>query len=300
MPSIVQKLEKLKLVTPPKFLSDNVHYEVLMGSVAYGVSSDTSDMDVYGFCIPPKYLIFPHLVGIIDGFGRQNKKFEVWQQHHIRDDAARITYDVSIYSIVKFFQLCMENNPNMIDALFVPRRCVLHSTQIGEHVREHRKEFLHKGSWYKFKGYAYSQVHKMNTKVPENESTRYEMVQKYGYDLKFAYHVVRLLNEVEQILTEGDLDLERNREQLKSIRRGDWSKEQIVEYFQNKEKELESLYTKSSLPHSPDEEKIKRILLECLEIHYGSIDDAIKLSVPVDEIIDNIIENLELLKKSLK
>jgi predicted nucleotidyltransferase len=299
MPSIVQKLEKQKLVTPPKFLSDNVHYEVLMGSVAYGVSSDTSDMDVYGFCIPPKYVIFPHLNGIIDGFGRQHKRFEVWQQHHINDASSRTTYDVSIYSIVKFFHLCMENNPNMIDALFVPRRCVLHSTQIGEHVREHRKEFLHKGSWYKFKGYAYSQVHKMKTKIPDDDSSRIWMYEKYGYDVKFAYHVVRLLNEVEQILTEYDLDLERNREQLKSIRRGEWKEEQIVKYFEDKEKELESLYTKSSLPHSPDEKKIKRILLECLEIHYGSIDDAIKIKVPVIEIIDNIIENLEILKKSL-
>jgi hypothetical protein len=30
--------------------------------------------------------------------------------------------------------------------------------------------------------------------------------------VKFAYHVVRLIGEVEQILTEGDIDLRRNRE----------------------------------------------------------------------------------------
>ncbi len=97
-------------------------------------------------------------------------------------------------------------------------------------------------------------------------------IKSFKYDRKFAYHVVRLLNEVEQILIEGTLDLERNREQLKSIRRGDWTLEQITEYFESKEKTLEDLYAKSDLPHSPDEEKIKQLLLQCIEMHYGKLD----------------------------
>lgn len=48
MASRVQLLTKKNLAHPPKWLPDNIHYEVIMGSVAYGVSSDTSDMDVYG------------------------------------------------------------------------------------------------------------------------------------------------------------------------------------------------------------------------------------------------------------
>jgi hypothetical protein len=104
-----------------------------------------------------------------------------------------------------------------------------------------------------------------------NRSKRLRLIAEYGYDVKFAYHVVRLLNEVEQILTEGDLDLERNREQLKAIRRGDWTLEEITGYFSSKELELESLYTKSDLRPSPDEEAIKILLLECLEMHYDNL-----------------------------
>ena len=37
-----------------RWLPGNVQYETIMGSVAYGVSSDTSDVDVYGWAIPPK------------------------------------------------------------------------------------------------------------------------------------------------------------------------------------------------------------------------------------------------------
>ncbi|BDI28025.1 hypothetical protein CCAX7_000760 [Capsulimonas corticalis] len=240
--------------------------------------SDLSDTDLYGFCIPEKETVFPHLRGEIPGFGNQIPRFEQWQEHHVLDKSAGggkgRSYDLAIYNIVKYFQLCMENNPNMIDSLFTPRTCVLHSTEVGNMVRENRRLFLHKGAWHKFKGYAYSQVHKMNSKdAPVGK--RQELVAQFGYDVKYAYHVIRLLDEVEQILTEGDIDLQRNREQLKSIRRGEWTQEDILKHFERKERDLETLYTNSKLPHAPDEAQIKQLLLNCLEHHYGNLSDCV-------------------------
>src|SRR5688500_4528079 len=52
-------------MSPPDWLPDNLLYETLMGSEAYGVSSDASDRDVYGICMPPKHMLFPHLAGEI-------------------------------------------------------------------------------------------------------------------------------------------------------------------------------------------------------------------------------------------
>jgi uncharacterized protein len=272
-------LAELKLAAPPRWLPDNVHYETMMGSVAYGVASDASDVDLYGFCIPPKELVFPHLAGEIPGFGRQVKRFEQYQQHHIHDPSERggqgRTYDLTIFSIVKFFQLAMENNPNMVDALFTPHTAVLTCTRIGQMVRERRRLFLHRGCWHKFKGYAYQQLHKMEIKQPQAGSKRAAVVAEHGYDLKFAYHVVRLLGEVEQILEEGDLDLQRNREQLKSIRRGEWTEAQIREHFAGKERQLEELYHRSPLRAAPDEPALRQLLLDCLEEHYGSLKDAV-------------------------
>ncbi len=260
---------------PPKWLPEVIQYETQMGSVAYGVSSDSSDVDLYGFAIPPKDLIFPHLAGEIPGFGRQVKRFEQYQQHHIQSPdelggKGRV-YDVTIFSIVKFFQLAMENNPNMVDAMFTPQTCVLTCTKVGTMVRENRRMFLHKGSWHKFKGYAYGQKNKMFTKTPTEGSNRRDDYEKYGFDLKAGYHCVRLMLQVEQILVEGDLDLMRHREQLKAIRAGDWTAEQIAQFFQEKEKSLEALYVNSPLRHSPDEAQIKELLLQCLEEHYGSL-----------------------------
>lgn len=123
--------------------------------------------------------------------------------------------------------------------------------------------------------------------LPSNDKRREDTID-YGYSTKFAYHCVRLMNEVEQILVEGDLDLQRNREQLKSIRRGEWTLEQFEAYFQNKEHALETVYAKSTLPHGPDEPAIKRLLLDCLSAHYGDLSSAIKVQVPIEGMIRDL------------
>lgn len=279
MPSTVERLTRKGLMTPPSWLVANVLYETVMGSVAFGVSTDISDFDTIAFCVPPKDLVFPHLAGKIEGFGRQKQKFTCYQKHHVfvEDELGGKgrTYDLNVYNIVHFFHLCMENNPNMLASLFTPQDCVLHSTKVANMVRDARHSFLHKGAWHRFKGYAYNQLHKMRTKNPEPGSNRAIMVEKFGYDVKFAYHVVRLLDEVEQILVEGDLDIRRNRAQLKAIRRGEVSEADIYSWATEKEKGLEKAYEDSKLPHGPDEAAIKRLLLECLEEHWGSIDGCV-------------------------
>lgn len=342
MSSIVDKLISKELITPPRFLKNSIQYEAITGSVAYGVSTDNSDMDIYGFCIPPKEIIFPHLAGVIQGFDKNNERFDQYQQHHILDKGAKKEYDITIYNIVKYFRLCAGGNPNMIDSLFVPRRCVLHSTMISEMVRERRHLFLSKKCWTTHKGYAFSQISKMQNKnslgmrlrafenthnlshivtynecwknspnfneilhnewngykkdlkkLSETPSNRHQQIRELGFDRKFAYHTIRLLNQVEQILTEHDLDLERNKEQLKSIRKGEWSKEQILDYFDRKEKSLEEVYIKSDLRRKPAEAKIKILLLECLEQYFGSLDKMIRVEKSCDMLVADIEDVLE-------
>jgi predicted nucleotidyltransferase len=268
-----------------------------MGSVAYGVSGDSSDIDLYGFCVPPKDNVFPHLAGEIKGFGKQVDQFENWQQHHIIDPSSQKEYDFAIFSIQRYFSLCMENNPNMIDSLFVPRRCILHSTGVGDNMRENRKMFLHKGAFKKFKGYAYAQMTKMrngtmeamNGEIVTNRTgKRAADIEKNGYDTKFAYHIVRLTSECEQILSEHDLDLEANSEQLKSIRRGEWTLQQIEEWFYEKEKSLEVLYANSTLPAGPDEVRIKQLFIECLEQHFGNLDSVVSKNPSMDNMITDL------------
>ena len=77
--------------------------------------------------------------------------------------------------------------------------------------------------------------------------------------MKFAYHVVRLLTEVEMILMEEDIDLQRNNEQLKAIRRGEWTEERLRNWCADKESHLERAYAESKLRAIPDEPKIRAL-----------------------------------------
>jgi uncharacterized protein len=275
MSSVVKNLAERGLIRPPAYAKDT-QYETIMGSYAYGVSSDMSDTDVYAFCIPSKEVIFPHHSGNIIGFDKENidyETFEQFQQHHIKLHDRE--YDISIYNIVKYFSLCMDNNPNMIDSLFTPERCILHMTKIGSLVRSNRTIFLHKGSFHRFKGYAFAQLSKAENKNPIGK--RKEMVDQFGFDVKYAYHIVRLCDEAEQILTHGTIDLERGKEHMKAVRRGEVPLADIKKWFGEKELELEKLYLNSTVvPMTPDKPRIKALLIQCLEQYYGNMDNLIK------------------------
>lgn len=339
---ILDQLNKKGLVNPPPYVISNTAMLVITGSVAYGVA-DTStkskmpDFDCYGFCIPPKDIIFPHLKGEIQGFGTPAPRFDQFQKHGIIDPDAHAgkgqEWDITVFNIVKYFELCRGGNPNMIDTLFVPENCILHSTQVGRMVRDSRKLFISKEIWQKFRGYAWSQMHKMDSKqniasellnqiesfeethnigqktpfsdvkkeietrgsteslkhLSQEElgnyfgiyyegilkSSRFEMIKINKYDIKFGYHLLRLLDEAQQLLETGEMDLQRAKEPMKSIRRGEWKKEDIISWAKDKEKELEIAFTNCKLPDKAPEDKLKALLLQCLEEHYGSLSNII-------------------------
>lgn len=249
MPSVTQRLWRQGVIAPPPHIVHNLHYECLAGSHAYGVASEASDRDIQGFCIPPVAMIFPHLAGVIEGFGDQGQRFDQYQQPHVACEG--MEYDISIYGIVKYFRLCADGNPNMIDSLFVPEECVNHISAIGRAVRDARHRFLSKRTWPRFKGMAYEQVKKLNKGG--------EKAAKYGY------HIVRLMDEARQILTTGDIDLRHNSEELKSIRRGDWSENRVRDHFESQVGELTDLHKRCDLPDHPDMDVLKTLLIGCID-----------------------------------
>jgi len=295
---LLKDLQDRKIIHPPSWLPDNTVFLAVVGSNAYGTATDTSDFDIFGIAIPKKESVFPHLAGVIQGFGTQIEQFNQWP---LKSEKSKCfdpdalggkgrEYDFTIHNIVKYFQLCMENNANCLDTLFVPYECILHSTQVGNMIRENRKLFLSKECLVKFKGYAFGQMHKMRTKEPTGK--RKKTRDAFGYDTKFAMHLVRLLGECEQILTIGEIDLRRNNEHHKAIRRGEVPQEEVIAWAQAKERQLEELAVKSDLPQKADEKAIKQLLLNCLEHHYGSLKEAIV--VP-----DNYLSGLREIKQIL-
>lgn len=120
--------------------------------------------------------------------------------------------------------------------------------------------------------------------------TRERIVARFGYDVKFASHVVRLVDQAEQVLSEGTLDLQRSRKVLASIRRGEWTLDDIRDYFSRGEKVLLELYNSSKLRHRPDEQAIKNLLLACLEAHYGSLSKVVVTPERERQVLQQIME----------
>ena len=264
-PGCFNKMIKLSdLTTAPDFIKSDTQFLCKMGSHAYGINGPSSDIDIYGFCVPPIEYLLPHTAGHIEGFGRQQNNFEQFQVDHIEE-----LYDVSIYNITKFLHLCMDNNPNMIDCLFVPDDCILYKSEIADLILKNKKLFLHKGCYFRFMGYAESQWKKIRNKNPVGK--RKIVVDTYGFDLKYASHLYRLANECEQILRTGDLNLRQSQSQMLLIRKGKVSLTELEKWFNEKKLELKQLYETSTLQHSPDQKKIKDILIQCLEMKFGSL-----------------------------
>jgi uncharacterized protein len=290
--SVIKKCINLKLIHPPKFLCDNLIYETIMGSHAYALNKDDSDKDIYGIVIPPKEDIFPHLRGEIANFGTHQEQFKGWQQHHIKTEDTE--YDFNTYSIVRFFHLAMGSNPNIIDSLYTPLFCITHNTPIGNMIRERRDMFLSKKAFYTFKSYAFGELKTL--KSEKKNSKRKAMIEKYGYDVKDASHLLRLIFEIEQILIHNTvIDLTTNKEQLKAIKSGHYTYEQVIDMFDQKERHLEELYHKCTLPEKPNESKIKEFLLNCLEHHYGNLNDCIKIKTTTES--ECMLEIKEVLRK---
>lgn len=275
----------------PTWLKYGLQYETVMGSTAFGAGSGSSDIDVYGFCIPPKDDVFPHLRGEIPGFSRPHVRFEQYNPHHVKSEGG-VEYDFTIYSIVKYIKMCMNCNPNIIETLFTNRENhVTHCTKIAGYIRANRHVFLHKGAYDKFTGMARKQLYRMHEMYGDNQE-RLALVNEIGYDVKTAYHAVRLLLEIEQILDTQDIILDKYGKTYQDIRKGCWSAEYLIEWCRKKTSDLEELCQTSTLRDGPDENAVRDILLDCLEDHYGSIKDAVRRGVVVDDVVDDFRNQL--------
>jgi signal recognition particle GTPase len=108
------------------------------------------------------------------------------------------------------------------------------------------------------------------------KSVRFESRKIRQQDSKFLYHIIRLFDEAEQILLTGDFNMQRAKEVMKAVRRGDWTAKEVRDWAMEKEKSLEVAYVKCDLPDRPDEAKLRSLLKECLECHYGNLKDCVE------------------------
>jgi hypothetical protein len=118
----------------------------------------------------------------------------------------------------------------------------------------------------------YAELYEVMMASPRGK--RQDYIKRHGYDTKFSYHVVRLAQEAEMILLTGDLDITAGREELKAIRRGEWTLPQLQEWFAKRTSLLDEIFLKSTLREAPNYDELNRILMVCLEIKFGTLSNA--------------------------
>jgi predicted nucleotidyltransferase len=133
--------------------NENKIIEIKVGSHLYGTNTPKSDVDYSGIFLPTKELVF--------GFQRVE---EVDLSIIDKDEAGKNTknaIDRKLYEFRKFVKLAMDNNPNVIEQLFVNKANIVYINEAGRALLAERHKFPHQGLLQKFKGYAHSQKHKM-------------------------------------------------------------------------------------------------------------------------------------------
>ncbi len=264
--NLLEKLDR------PKWLKshEDCSYLTVMGSRAYRVANENSDYDFYGFTCPPIEVLFPYLTGEILGFGRQIQRFEQAQFDHKYYNEFISEYDLTIYNIIKYFQLVTLGNPNLLDSIFVPEDCIVHQDKIGRMVRNNRKLFLSEKCLHTYKGMLFSHLSRIKSgHIKEGRVERAKELNS-DFDVKDGYHSVRMILELNQILYSGDLNFEEHNNILLEIRNGNWTKEFLVEYCEDYLNKFET-DKDFVVPYEPNERMIKNLLVDCLEEKFGSL-----------------------------
>lgn len=288
-----------------QWMVNNLMLETIGGSQAYGCQTPTSDYDLLGIILPKAEHLFPQKFGFILGFDQ----VPAFSRKELKGKDGKVNIDGKMFeaewvSLIEFFiHAGLKGSPNLVEILFVKRPLVTVGTKMGWMLRDNRQKFLSMKTFHAFKGYANGQMHRIRQRNPETEE-RKNLVAKHGYDVKMAYHTLRLIDQLEQILLTNDIDLERNKEECKLMRKGEWGDfDRFDNEFQKRMSNLEEIKNKSNLSQFPRQGDLKILLQEILEEHFGSFEKmGSEISQTDYEFISSkdVFEKLDKIEKLLK
>jgi len=253
-------------VTAEQLATENEIVRTVVGSTVHGLSIDgQDDQDEMGVCIePPEYV-----VGL-----------KVFEQHVYRTKPIGVRsgpgdVDRTIYSLRKYARLAASGNPTILLLLFSP--FVIFSTPAGNRLRDIRPAFASKKAGHSFYGYMRAQRQRIiDERGGRHGKPRADFVERYGYDTKYAMHMLRLGYQGQEYLTSGTITLpmpEPTRGYLRNVRIGEVSLDHVLENAAELEHTLRDLLDSSPLPDEPDYDRINGFLIAEHEVHWSKVRD---------------------------
>jgi uncharacterized protein len=253
-------LEKVKLAKFPYWREMICLF--VGGSALHGAKVEGyDDLDIYGVYVePPEKIIgvdhYEHFVWSTSGSDQKNGKDDV---------------DITLYGLQKWANLACKGNPSILHFVFAENTLVNPSTAWDtwfHTVRSRRQLFLCKKHSKQFLGFASAQLMRMTGEKCRNVN-RPDLVEKYGYDTKFAMHVIRLLVECEELMKTGVITLPSVEKQLLiDIRTGKYDQQWVIDEANRRFELCKSAEEKSLLKPEIDRNMVSRIVAEGYRKHW--------------------------------
>ncbi|WP_141996332.1 nucleotidyltransferase domain-containing protein [Amycolatopsis cihanbeyliensis] len=133
--------------------------------------------------------------------------------------------DLVVYSLRKYLRLAMKGNPTMLLPLYAPAEALVLVRSLGEELRALAPALLSRRAVHRFLGYLDSQCGRLLDRgQPGRMPNRPELVARYGYDVKYASHALRLAYQGLEVARDARLTLpmpERERNRVLRVKRGE-------------------------------------------------------------------------------
>jgi hypothetical protein len=192
--------------------------------------------------------------------------------------AATTKLEGVVYEVRKFIRLATECNPNILDVLFSRDEEVRLMTPLGKLLRDNRQLFISARAKHSYSGYAVAQLKRLEndrgnkTFKTGRGQNRSDLTATYGYDTKYAAHLVRLLRMSHEIMKTGKVNVWRggiDADELVAIRHGAWKYEDVVSWALEQDAALTELYEAGNyvIPHAADRNAISELCCQIVERH---------------------------------
>jgi hypothetical protein len=237
---------------------------VLSGSTLYGTSvSEVADTDVSMIGIEAKEDVLGFLTKDTYTF-----RTAVENQRSGSEDT-----DAILYGLKKFLSLVAGANPTLVLLFFAPKSCILSIDKVGEELLSKKHLVLSKKFHATFSGYMQEQYLRLKGERGQKKVVRPELVEKYGFDTKYAGHIVRLGLQGVELLSTGKVSLpmrDEDRRVVVDVRTGKYSLEEIYFLKEKLEKDLNQAYNNSSLPSNPNYFELEGWMIDTYLKHWNA------------------------------
>jgi hypothetical protein len=226
-----------------------------VGSTVHGLGvAGTDDRDELGVCIePPEYVV---------GLRHFEQLVHRSKPQGVRSEPGDL--DLTIYGLRKFASLALKGNPSILLLFNVPdEKCTVLEDR-GRALRRLAPAFASKKAGAAFLGYMQQQRQRLQGERGQMNVKRPELVERYGFDTKYAGHILRLGFQGIDYMGSGRFPIPMPREQqelIVGVRTGRVPEQEVLTLAGELEADLKTAIDASPLPGQPNYDAVNGFLI---------------------------------------